>query len=151
MSPKKNAEITTKMGIEGEIEVLDREAGEALDRLADKREELRRQLETTERTERRLREREEERRRAEAEEAKRRAEEEAKARCEELAEEMGELDAEREGLAKRLAEILERYQELDWEMIQEVNRCDTERANGMAVAHASAVRTWVEDRFSRWL
>lgn len=110
-----------------------------------------RQLETTELTEKRLREREGERRRAEAEEAKRKAEEEAKSRREKIAEEMGELDAEREGLAKRLAEVHERYQELNWDMIQEVNRYDQERANGMAVAHGSASRTWVEDRFSRWL
>jgi chromosome segregation ATPase len=141
----------TEKQIEKEVEDLDREATEALDRLAAKREELQRQLETTELTEKRLREREEERRSAEAEEAKRKAEEEAKARREKIAEEMGELDAEREGLAKRLAEILERYQELNWDMFQEVNRYNTERANGMAVAHASAPRTWVEDRFSRWL
>ncbi|MDP9481538.1 MAG: hypothetical protein M3R38_38725 [Actinomycetota bacterium] len=101
-----------------DIKTLDREAREALDRLAAKREELQRQLETTELTEKRLREREEERRSAEAEEAERKAEEEAKARCEKIAEEMGELDAEREGLAKRLAEILERYQYLNWEMIR---------------------------------
>lgn len=148
MSPK---EANAPGMLEKEIEVLDREARESLDRLAAKREELQRQLETTELTEKRLREREEERRRAEAEEAERKAEEEAKARREKIAEEMGELDAEREGLAKRLAEILERHQELNWEMIQEVNRYDTERANGMAVAHGSAPRYWVEDRFSRWL
>lgn len=140
--------MTTK---QKSIEVLDQEARGALDRLADKREELAREHKATELAAGRQREREEERRRGEAEEAERRAEEEAKSRREKIAEEMGELDAEREGLARRLVEILERYQELNWEMIQEVSRYDTERANAMAVRHSNAPYAWVEDRLSRWL
>lgn len=91
-----------------EIKALDAEARTALDRLADKREELERQHQATELAAERQREREEERRRQEAEEGERKAEEEARARCEEIAEEGRELSAELEGLADRILEALER-------------------------------------------
>lgn len=147
MSPKQNAETTTPTGIEEEIEVLDQDAREALDKLADKREELQRQLKATELAEGKERERQEERRRREREEAERKAEEEAQARREKIAREMGELEAEREELANRLVEVLERRQELTWETIQDVNRHDQDRANEMVLGHMNGVQNWIKERF----
>ena len=67
----------TEQKLEKEIEDLDQEAREALDRLADKREELQRQHQATDLAAERQRERGEERRRQEAEKAEKKAREEA--------------------------------------------------------------------------
>ncbi len=63
----------TTSAAEQDIERLDREAREALDRLADRREELAKQHEATELAEERRLERQEERRREEAEKAREKA------------------------------------------------------------------------------
>ncbi len=147
MSPKNDTEAPTAMGIEEEIGVLDREAREALDALADKRAELQRQLEATERAAERQRERDAERRRREQEEAERKAGEEAKARQEKIAAEVRQLEAEREGLATRLREINESLAELDERMVQEVSSRDTEHANRLILTYRGRHRRWIKERF----
>jgi DNA repair exonuclease SbcCD ATPase subunit len=138
-----------------DIEDLDREAREALDKLADKREELQRQLEETKLAEQRQRERGEELRRQEELEADQLAEEEARARREKITGEADQLEAEREELANRLQEIIERLQFLYWELATELSQsrkqADKDRANDMAVGHGSRQRNWLEKKFGRWL
>lgn len=133
-----------------EIQTLDAEARTALDKLADRREELQRQLKATELAEKRQREREAERRRQEAEEAERKALEEAKARADALHEELASLDARRDELAEEINGMLEKYGEVYGELMQEYNGFAQTRANSMASARGGMERRWLEDAFGRW-
>lgn len=143
----KEKQMSTEQKLQQEIVALDREAREAMDRLADKREELEKQHRATSLAAERQREREEERRRQEQEEAERKAAEEAKARREKIAEKRRELEAERERLANRIIEILSRLEELDGELVEEANLYDTERANAMMRSFAGRHRRWLKEKF----
>lgn len=104
----KQAEKMTEMtGTEEEVEALDREAREALDRLADKREELGRQHRGTELAEQRRREREEERRREEEREAAERGERRRREELERLGEGRLALEERAEEEARALIATLE--------------------------------------------
>lgn len=94
-----------------DIERLDREAREALDRLADKREELAKQHEATELAEERRREREEERRRKEAEKVR----EKARKAAQKLGEGRLALEERAEKEAAMLVATLEELKVLDVE------------------------------------
>lgn len=120
---------------------------EALDRLADRREELARCHQATDLAAQRQREREEERRRREAEEAEGKAREEARARREQIAEETSGLVAELEGLADRILGGIESLEELDLRLLDEVAPRDTERANRLAREIPGRHRRWLQERF----
>ncbi|MDP9474549.1 MAG: hypothetical protein M3R38_02425 [Actinomycetota bacterium] len=95
-------------GAEGEtIEDLDRRAREALDRLADKREELERQHRATELAEERRQEREAQRRRKEAQEAKEREERRRLEALERMGKERLRLEERAEEEAATLVSTLE--------------------------------------------
>jgi chromosome segregation ATPase len=140
--------MSTEQNLQKEIEALDKEAREAMDKLADKREELQRQLKATELAEERQREREELKRRKATEEAQRRRVEEAKSRCEELHREAAGLSEERDALAARLKEIFAEQSELAMQMQQAVYVYDPERANQIATDSVGAHQTWLADTFA---
>ena len=130
-----------------ELARLDREAREALDRLADRREQLERRHEATALAAERAQKREEERRRREAEEAQRKAEEAARLRREEIAEETRALEDERDELAGRIVAIIERLRELDSRMVEEASLYDTERANALISSQRGRHRSWLKRTF----
>ena len=68
-----------------------------------------------------------------------------------LSEESGEILSERDELADRLQDLLERQSKLHSRMQQEMRQWDGEQANRMAVEGMGAHRRWFEDRFGQWL
>lgn len=142
----------TEQKLEKGIEALNKEAREAMDRLADKREELQNQLAATELAEKRQREREEERRRTEAAEAERRALEESEARYQSLSEEEARsVDTELSAAAESIKKNLERRSVLMFEMAQELAPRDQDRANALSTARVFFARDWVREEFARWV
>ena len=136
--------------LEREVEALDREARAALDRLADKREELERGREATELAADHQREREAERRREEEARAERERVEKARTTYHELYEEDRMLCEERDGLADRLKEILEERGALSGKMQTALREYDAEAANRMATESVGAGRRWIEEAFRLW-
>jgi hypothetical protein len=100
-------------GIEQEIQDLDREAREALDKLADKREELERQHRATELADERQREREAERKTEEEREASEREHRKAVEEAGKLGRERLALEERAEREAKALAATMGELLELD--------------------------------------
>lgn len=133
--------------LEKEIQALDQEARQAMDRLADKREELQSQLEATELAAERQDQREEEHRRAEAEDAKRRAREEAQARYQSLAEARYAAEESFEDLAYKLLETLKRLEEIN------VDQRSQARRVGLSVQYpiGTTLRDLVERRLGHLL
>nr|MDP9474517.1 hypothetical protein [Actinomycetota bacterium] len=69
----------------------------------------------------------------------------------ELQRQSAALDPERDKLAKRLVEILDKQADLHLGMVNEVRQSgDGDEANRMFVS-GNGTRSWIEDRFSRWL
>jgi hypothetical protein len=99
--------------LEQEIEDLDREAREALDRLADKREEMERRHQATDFAAQRQREREEKRWRREAAETQERERRRRVEKAEELGRRRLELEERAEGQARALVSTLEDLLALD--------------------------------------
>ncbi len=61
------------------------------------------------------------------------------------------LDPERDELAKRLAEVLEKQAAIHSDMVNEVRQTgDHDRANSMFVS-GNGTRNWLEGAFARWL
>lgn len=104
--------------LQKEIETLDREAREALDRLADKREELARRHRATDLAARRQREREEERRLEEEREAKEHEERRLEEELERMAGERLALEERAEEQAAALAATLEELHAFDGRHLQ---------------------------------
>ncbi len=69
----------------------------------------------------------------------------------ELQNQSAALDPERDELAGRLVEILDKQADLHLDMVNEVRQSgDGDEANRMFVS-GNGTRSWIEDRFSRWL
>ena len=60
------------------------------------------------------------------------------------------LDPERDELAKRLAEVLDRQSDLHLDMVNAVRQYDGDGANSMFVS-GNGTRDWLELAFARWL
>lgn len=71
-------------------------------------------------------------------------------RAGELARQSDALDPEREDLAKRLREVLDKQAELHLDTVNEVRQYDGDGANSMFV-NGNGTRGWLEARFGRWL
>ena len=134
------------------IEALDREAREALDRLADRREALAREHAATELASQRQKEREQERIRRERAEAAERERERLRARAREMGERRRALEERAEEEASALAGTL-----------QELLALDPGHARALQAAHGEApqqlyswtfsrlLRDWFMDRFNKVL
>jgi len=126
---------------------LDRQVREALDRLADKREELERGREVTALAADHHRQREEERQREEKARAARERVEKARASYHDIYEEDRMLCEERDGLAARLKEILVERRAHSGKMQTALREYDPEAANRMATESVGANRRWLEEAF----
>jgi chromosome segregation ATPase len=72
-------------------------------------------------------------------------------KADELYRQSAALDAEREELGKRLAEVLDRQADLHHDRVQAVRQTgDHDRANSMFVS-GNGTRDWLELTFARWL
>ncbi len=71
-------------------------------------------------------------------------------KADELYRQSAALDAEREELGKRLAEVLDRQAVLHHDRVQAVREYDGDEANRMFVS-GDGTRGWLEGRFARWL
>lgn len=71
-------------------------------------------------------------------------------RYDELYHQSSALDPERDELAKRLAEVLDKQSGLHLDMVNAVRQYDGDQANSMFVA-GNGTRDWLELSFARWL
>ena len=135
--------------LEKDIATLDREAREAMDRLADRREELAREHAATELAAERQREREQERIRRERADAAEREQERLRVRVAELGERRRALEVRAEEEAEALAATLGELLRLDPGNARALQKAGQKAEQRYSSSFERVLRDWFVDRFGK--